>query len=849
MKPLIDLSRALAINYYNVSISEFNSDYKSFSNRLHERKHDFKLNQIFKIAPNSKKVSGFSELGYSRNILIIGSGASKDVCPLIPDANGAINQVQSELGLPMLLFNSKELTEIEHRTNQPLSFFANNKNFLIAQKYIQLASHYLEKIYNDDNTFDDIFNDLSFEGGLQILMHFYKKEDILKKIQEKINFRYLPSQFYEIVAHLFKHRFIDIIVNFNFDELLDNAIEDEMGDTFYYRIARQADCIDFDKIIGNNRLRIPLYIKPHGTISDINSLLFTKEQYIDLASDIRKILIDLFSGKSSSNIHPKSSSEPIKQFNVICAGTSLRDMDMNSILFNHIKSSVQYGKNIRTKTSIYVIDINAKEVVENFRLSFRHWLNENIKADKRNINTSNRIKETQKAEAERSEKVRWYGSLLDNPTKNDSTKHMSVIPIECSGDDDGADGIGLIIAKLYEAIRSHFNEPFSPPNLLRHRFVTTLFPKQKFNDYISENQPKKWAKFLFRRGMCYLLLDFIKQSGNMPTNAFTHDRPSKYYSEYIKLLSQSGLLNDAWHYQPKFDNLVKDIKYSDKTITHEDFYRTCYPKPDEDEFNRYYKMGADPEPIKIEVKRRDEYINNFVNELLVNPENFSLLKGVNTATLKGTLIKLLRDIIYSGSYEINASHDDKQHHLFFPFHKDNIINTNLELSWSFFEYAVLNMDKWDTLCLSSNTGIPLYNLYRYFFENDPKLFKKFNSRSRHIKILHSIKFPLTFSADDKEHAKGIPIIPKLKFLYNETLFGALPISEGEKGSHQMALFLKEEKPVYGIYYFKADKVRINPVYFLADEKFPASIHNLDNLKTKFDCMWEMAKEHYDRTSR
>ena len=86
---------------------------------------------------------------------------------------------------------------------------------------------------------------------------------------------------YEILAHLLKHRFIDAIVNFNFDELLDQSIFDELSAAEYRRIISDRDC-EGVCIEPSNQDYIPLYIKPHGTKSDPLSLRFTRDAYYTL---------------------------------------------------------------------------------------------------------------------------------------------------------------------------------------------------------------------------------------------------------------------------------------------------------------------------------------------------------------------------------------------------------------------------------------------------------------------------------------------------------------------------------------------------------------------------------------
>ncbi len=98
-----------------------------------------------------------------------------------------------------------------------------------------------------------------------------------RKVQERISERYRhrhPSLLtYELLAHLLHHRFLDAIISFNFDELLDQAIDDELGPNEYWRVVTERDCDP------GTPAPAPLYVKMHGTASEPDSLRFTRERY------------------------------------------------------------------------------------------------------------------------------------------------------------------------------------------------------------------------------------------------------------------------------------------------------------------------------------------------------------------------------------------------------------------------------------------------------------------------------------------------------------------------------------------------------------------------------------------
>ena len=91
---------------------------------------------------------------------------------------------------------------------------------------------------------------------------------------------------------------VDAIINFNFDETLDQAIEDEIGPGHYYRVVSDSDCRQplTDLSQPKGYLRLPLYIKPHGTASSKSSLRFRRGDYFLLPPDLKDLLAALIGG-------------------------------------------------------------------------------------------------------------------------------------------------------------------------------------------------------------------------------------------------------------------------------------------------------------------------------------------------------------------------------------------------------------------------------------------------------------------------------------------------------------------------------------------------------------------------
>ncbi len=121
-------------------------------------------------------------------------------------------------------------------------------------------------------------------------------EEIREAIAGRYAYRHPTILGYELLAHLMKHRFLDAIVNFNFDELLDQSLDDELGEAGYTRIVSNRDAIG---VVGDPDAAdyLPLHIKLHGTATEPESLRLTREAYYELPEK----LVDVVEGIFASN--------------------------------------------------------------------------------------------------------------------------------------------------------------------------------------------------------------------------------------------------------------------------------------------------------------------------------------------------------------------------------------------------------------------------------------------------------------------------------------------------------------------------------------------------------------------
>ena len=155
-----------------------------------------------------------------------------------------------------------------------------------------------------------------------------------------------PQLAYELISHLFKHRYIDHIINFNFDELLDFAVKNEIGDNEFEYIITERDIIRDD-----NRNK-PRLIKLHGTISIPDTLKFKSDDTITLSQNI----VNLF----DNTFKIAKDEQDIKPIDIISFGYSWGDYDFANYIYTNNKH-VNSISIIQLENKIPTFLLNAKE--------------------------------------------------------------------------------------------------------------------------------------------------------------------------------------------------------------------------------------------------------------------------------------------------------------------------------------------------------------------------------------------------------------------------------------------------------------------------------------------------------
>ena len=139
-----------------------------------------------------------------------------------------------------------------------------------------------------------------FETRIEAMsQHKYVRNKVFKKLADMYDEKHNPLKSCEIIAHMLKHRMIDGVINFNFDEILDTAIEEELHHDEYQLLVGGTESSEYQEQLNKFKKsdkRDRFYIKPHGTISDIDSIRATRDQYIRTTTGIIEELRKIFEG-------------------------------------------------------------------------------------------------------------------------------------------------------------------------------------------------------------------------------------------------------------------------------------------------------------------------------------------------------------------------------------------------------------------------------------------------------------------------------------------------------------------------------------------------------------------------
>lgn len=473
----------------------------------------------------------------TRNILVVGAGATYNANPNIKLAADAIAIVRSAFATK---YGEKIVELIEAKIDELVKVFKLTR--------------------------------LDFETQL-LACSIVDKGLVVKQLEELYKLKYPTSLFYEIVAHLFKHRFIDVIINFNFDELLDNAIEEEMSDSQYQYIYSDGHCPDKENmqkdLLYDNRLTFPVYIKPHGTISHPSTLRFTRKAYYETPSKITETIIYLIQGKTGSSI-PEREYLPV---NLIVTGFGMKSHEFNDILSNYLESN---------RAKIFYFDTYQEPLV----------FFERFKKD--GINSFN-------------------------------SQNAYLFPIQHP--DYGNMTLDDWFYLLWTKIQDSFNETFKPKGIARHVIIHEVF--SPMTKYLIDKSYPLFTYFKDRTLMEIAIEILSSSDGLINLRQLKESRVQKYYALYRKedpksldlfafleeygLKKYKGYIKDTWQYDKTNIDFVKSIRGTFKHIVSPKLFENFNNIRDKDRLSEHIDKLANSKKLFLNIRftARDYHIGVF----------------------------------------------------------------------------------------------------------------------------------------------------------------------------------------------------------------------------------------------
>ena len=661
---------------------------------------------------------------FARNILIIGAGGSYDSFANIPLGKDAIKLIKEKIIVARCSFSNKsnKTKLLEINMSYMLDFYkeyegikdkitADDKKYKkqlqkhlcqgnpedkakkshllelflleysmvkeIAQKYSTAIKQWnlLNSIYSREGDQPD------FETFLGTIADILPKQTVRQLLSEIYNFKNAPTLFYSIVAHLFKNRFLDVVINFNFDELLDTAIEEEIGANGYKKIISDGDCVPLNELTYGGRLRQPLYIKPHGTTSHKSSLRFTKDQYHNLPVDIRETLIELIS--CSEKEHPK-------KVNLICVGFNMDSIEFNEILCNNLPEQSTIFTFFNTPEKSDKID---KKV--------------NTKQDHLNKVLSHAVNYPEVYFIP-NDFTRFEGYL--NPL-NMLTDNFSKISAPFNGLDN-------TFYLLHNLILEFFQPKYVPRDIYRHYLTCFLFGNKEFWKILNHEHLKKvddvrhYCKDYFQSFHYFLDkiiievgIEIATNRGKLDTTRFMEGNGGKHYREYLKL--RDDAVQDLPNEQQK-KAFRKDTKTIEQIL--QLFPLIKEENPLEELGIRWIETKSDDTQDNIKT------LSEQIISTLTSPKSLiskSLkhhiednLKGSHKFALDYSFNELIKKIVLSSNSKIHSNFHENRHHVFQDFSHSDILNTDLQLDLSCM-LGLARSPRINAICLVADYGYQL----------------------------------------------------------------------------------------------------------------------------------------------
>lgn len=126
---------------------------------------------------------------------------------------------------------------------------------------------------------------------------------LIKSIKEELREDCINGLVYQYVADMLKRKYVDAVINFNFDEILDREIASIFNGHDYAYIYSENSGNEYLSALREDAGKgdLGIYIKPHGTIGISSSMRFLREDYYRIEPSVSKS-IELVLGSGPVNV-------------------------------------------------------------------------------------------------------------------------------------------------------------------------------------------------------------------------------------------------------------------------------------------------------------------------------------------------------------------------------------------------------------------------------------------------------------------------------------------------------------------------------------------------------------------
>jgi hypothetical protein len=773
-KVLNDLAYELSTNYCTTSFGDLERSKVNLSHIFAKDSiclNNFKNTESEKSTESKEgtppKVSEpkVSDILRHRNILIVGAGASHDSYKCIPLGQQLIDQLKKRY---------------ESSINQ----------------FDGLKRKYDKRV--DDLVQERGVNNLDFETYMSLFSEFIlSEEEIRDFLHEFTEYKNSPSLFYEVAAHMFKHSFIDVIINFNFDELLDNAIEEELGRNNYRFVLSDGDCFDVVDAMVDGRIKTPIYIKPHGTVSHKTSLRFTKSHYLEMSTKMKEFIAKLVSGYCGED------KRAISKVNLISVGFNMESVEFKKILQEHLPHESRIfhfmfsdpaTEKDEMKPENYVknvLDIfykRVKESIVNKRTkSYDHVLKKHVDVIKKNLDD-----ESKKNPDDESKKI--PDMINDATLGSEIFKRINIHGFNSTGKINSLTSpFSELFCVLWRLTENQFKKSYVPRSISRHEIISYLFYDTKYifhdqksnnNLYTRDHLRKSYEEnvFYYRdRVIVEIAIAINRNKGIVDVTELMNDRVGIYYERYRHCYLKSEGKRRGVNLYTIFDFM--GFFMSDEDRNSFQYARNIFrlkPLKRDDIINSLEKFEENRTFIVLEdvgdgVKVDMGLLNMFV-DLLKGDEIFDEANSITPTVLyylfrcpalsSKFLVNLKRNYdleCYNGKatenqepnanpmfkelcrlfnkssknhyFQIKPKYDDRKNYTIESFSKRKLIHTNLSLEYEI--RRILSGEKWDRILVISEVG----SFFQFIshWEKEDKLHGDFKPNGKKIIMLNSLE--------------------------------------------------------------------------------------------------------------